>query len=89
MKKFRTKLFFLLGITSIIGTTTIATSCGPSKQTRFNLSGGSLSLNAISGNAGKDTAAWKLYTSGGKEITSGITWKLTSVIWWFIITKYN
>ena len=78
MKKFRTKLFSLLGITSIIGTTTIATSCGPSKPTRFNLSGGSLSLNAISGSAGKDTAAWKLYTSGGKEITSGITWKLTS-----------
>jgi len=76
-KMLKTKLFSLLGITSIIATSMATTSCSHS-YSHLNLSGGSLSLNATSGEAGQDKTAWKLISSDGKEITSGIAWKLIS-----------
>ena len=61
----KTKLFSLLGITSIIGTSIATTSCSRS-YSHLNLSGGSLSLNATSGEAGQDKAAWKLIANNNE-----------------------
>ncbi len=71
----KTKLFSLLGITSIIATSVVTTSCSCS-YSHFNLSGGSLSLNATSGDAGQDKAAWKLIANNREIEDEDIRWEL-------------